>query len=446
MSNDLKWFIKEVRSIYIRNLNPEGDVLSEIPSPSLEICAQHPEEGTVLLFTGSPVAHTCNPSWTTSALRALNKPFNYLSCKELLVKLRHLKDGCQGETAPLLLSYSMDLGRVVRLGNIKLTKIAKIPINAVFLSTDSGFYITESLFEKLQLLEVLPMPGRATDDDDSEEFRPIILTEQMNASNERIAKYRGQLEGVVETLEKSKKHIEVETKCAELARLQAELSQVEAEAQEEERQEKAERVQLKLTQNLRKEVESCEEVMKSISELNLQCKTQKADLLKLQFLFESRQLKLLSDLQQVYPIERTDGGEYSIRGIELHLDSTRDDEVVSTGLGYVVHLLLLVSKYLEVPLRYQLLFYASRSMIRDPIATTVPHNTAAVSSAAQAGVTLPLYRRGNERERFEQALQWLRADVEQLLQTRGVPYVPRQSLLYNINQLFNCELCPTVAL
>jgi hypothetical protein len=340
----------------------------------------------------------------------------------------------------------MDLGRVVRLGNIKLTKIAKIPINAVFLSTDSGFYITESLFEKLQLLEVLPMPGRATDDDDSEEFRPIILTEQMNASNERIAKYRGQLEGVVETLEKSKKHIEVETKCAELARLQAELSQVEAEAQEEERQEKAERVQLKLTQNLRKEVESCEEVMKSISELNLQCKTQKADLLKLQFLFESRQLKLLSDLQQVYPIERTDGGEYSIRGIELHLDSTRDDEVVSTGLGYVVHLLLLVSKYLEVPLRYQLLFYASRSMIRDPIATTVPHNTAAVSSAAQAGVTLPLYRRGNERERFEQALQWLRADVEQLLQTRGVPYVPRQSLLYNINQLFNCELCPTVAL
>jgi hypothetical protein len=444
MSSDLKWFIKEVRSIYVRNLNAEGDILSEIPSPSLEIYASQSDEGQVLLFTGSPVTRTCNPSWMTSALKSLNKPFNYLSCKELLIKLCD-SNGASSSSGGVLLSYTVNLARIVRLGNIHLTKISKLPINAVFLSTDSGFYITETLFEKLRDLEVLPMPGRAIDDDDSEEFRPVMLTEQMNASNERIAGYRGQLEGVVGTLEKSKKHIEIETKRAELARLEAELSQVEAEADEEERQEEAERAQLKLTRNLRKEVKSCEELVENISELNNNCKAQKADLLKLQFLFESRQLKLLSDLQQVYPIERTDGGEYSIRGIELHLDSTRDEEVVSTGLGYVVHLLLLVSKYLEVPLRYQLLFYASRSMIRDPIAVTVPYNTAAVSSAAQAGVTLPLYRRGNERERFEQAVQWLRSDVEQLLQTRGVPYVPRQSLLYNINQLFSCEMCPTVA-
>ena len=100
-------------------------------------------------------------------------------------------------------------------------------------------------------------------------------------------------------------------------------------------------------------------------------------------------------------------------------------------MGYTVHLLLLASKYLEVsvvlftflcfcgrktkfvgcthanhtcvvfkthscscscsreqiPLRYQLLFMASRSFIRDPVVGN--------------GTTLPLFRRGTERERFD---------------------------------------------
>lgn len=41
---------------------------------------------------------------------------------------------------------------------------------------------------------------------------------------------------------------------------------------------------------------------------------------------ECRQLKLLSELLGVYPIERLDNGEYAIRGIELNnsnLDGSR---------------------------------------------------------------------------------------------------------------------------
>ena len=42
--------------------------------------------------------------------------------------------------------------------------------------------------------------------------------------------------------------------------------------------------------------------------------------LKLQFLLEARQLKLLSELQAVYPIEKLGNGDYAIRGLDLPND------------------------------------------------------------------------------------------------------------------------------
>ena len=154
---------------------------------------------------------------------------------------------------------------------------------------------------------------------------------------------------------------------------------------------------------------------------------------KTQFIFEARQLKLLSELQSIYPIEQLDNGEYAIRGLELPMDTTqKDDELISSALGYLVHLLLLASKYLELPLRCQLLFFASRSMIRDPANST--------------STAYPLFRRGVERERFDRALILLQKNIDQLLQSRGIPYDPRKSLLCNVHQLFECEMCPKINL
>lgn len=192
----------------------------------------------------------------------------------------------------------------------------------------------------------------------------------------------------------------------------------------------------------------------------------------------------------------------------LFIGSQRDDEAVSSGLGYVVHMLVLASKYLEVrsnsgtimnaiealikqtwrrssllgccaincgfdfipifsrifyeqrieinhfltldcvtiqqvPLRYQLLFYASRSMIRDPV--TVRNSYPYMRDPAVDVTAQPLYKKGVEPARFLIAMDWLRRDVDQLLSTRGVTYNPSHGLLQNILHLFSCELCPTMA-
>lgn len=67
-------------------------------------------------------------------------------------------------------------------------------------------------------------------------------------------------------------------------------------------------------------------------------------------MIEAKQIKLLYELAEIFPIE-VRKNECLIRDIEIPNDlnaPAKDDEAVASGLGYVVHLLLLVSKYLEV--------------------------------------------------------------------------------------------------
>ncbi len=79
-----------------------------------------------------------------------------------------------------------------------------------------------------------------------------------------------------------------------------------------------------------------------------------------------------------------------------------------------------------------MLFMGSRSFIRDPVIGN--------------GSTLPLFRRNVEKDRFDRAIVWLKRVVEQLLLSRGVPYEPSQNMLFNINAIFQCEMCPKLAI
>ena len=91
------------------------------------------------------------------------------------------------------------------------------------------------------------------------------------------------------------------------------------------------------------------------------------ELMSTKFLLEARQLRLLCELQSIYPIEQLDlnnnNNDYAIRGIELPRDlSAKDDDQLAAALGYIVHLMLLLSKYLEVSkplLSYIIVMYIS---------------------------------------------------------------------------------------
>jgi Asp-tRNA(Asn)/Glu-tRNA(Gln) amidotransferase B subunit len=68
-----------------------------------------------------------------------------------------------------------------------------------------------------------------------------------------------------------------------------------------------------------------------------------------------------------------------------------------------------------------------------------------VRDLAATNAILPLFRSYNDKERFDRAVSWLRVDLEQLLQTRGVTFDPSRSLLANLVQLAQCDVCPSLA-
>jgi hypothetical protein len=74
------------------------------------------------------------------------------------------------------------------------------------------------------------------------------------------------------------------------------------------------------------------------------------------FLLEGRQVKLLTELSLLYPIQRLDNSVdgmvgWAIRGLEVPWDMERgakEEEQAAAALGYVCHLVFMLAKYLQV--------------------------------------------------------------------------------------------------
>ena len=229
-------------------------------------------------------------------------------------------------------------------------------------------------------------------------------------------------------------------KLLELERLREEVRRAEDDARWEEEAAAEDEELLRRTEDLSAQVERCRSLIKLTQQAEQDRRKAEEDSVRLQFILEARQVKLLGELQTVYPIDRissegSGGGKerFAIRGVELTSPfegSPRDDEQISSVLGYIAHVVLLLSKYLEIPLRWQVLFFASRSIIRDP-AQKDPKDQ-----------NLPLYRKDVEPERFRRAVLLLTKDVEQLMQRRDIPFESNKGILHNLYKLFRREMDP----
>jgi hypothetical protein len=292
------------------------------------------------------VCQTCNPSWTTSAVDFFSIPTLSLYCQVKyriwkfiiphLFDLFYLFDICERRSEltftvvdhpsrSLLAKYVLDLTRIVRLGNIQLMLIDALPVNSMFLSTDNGFYISETLFAQFRDLGLIPVASRFVDDD-ADATDPSQLQQQICGALQQIEGFKTEL-GVLIKDSSAQTGEEASHRSHELVEYELLLKEAEAleqEVRDQEHQEQLELAALKETCALECSILAFTALRAEISELNKNCQTKKEELLKLQFLFESRQLKLLAELNAMYPIERLESSsssEYSIRGVELHLDS-----------------------------------------------------------------------------------------------------------------------------
>jgi hypothetical protein len=142
----------------------------------------------------------------------------------------------------------------------------------------------------------------------------------------------------------------------------------------------------------------------------------------------AEQKRIVATLMEIYPIVSHPSGEaLSFEICSLHLPSTNhedhDEATVSAALGYVAHMIYLLSFYLGTPLRYPVKPMGSRSFVRDDI------------SVIQGARTFPLWMKGTIYYRFEYAVFLINKNVQQLMSHVGLHCADIRHTLANLKSL-----------
>jgi len=142
----------------------------------------------------------------------------------------------------------------------------------------------------------------------------------------------------------------------------------------------------------------------------------------------ARQKELVADLLTIYPIEQVQSENFSFKILGVPLPNSVftgcDEEQVATALGFTCHLINMLAYYLGVPLKFPMTPMSSKSIIRDPISTSL-------SSSRQ----FPLYSKGVDRFRFEYAVFLLNKNIEQLMNSQGLLVMDLRHTLPNLKYL-----------
>ncbi|XP_076875570.1 UV radiation resistance-associated gene protein [Brachyhypopomus gauderio] len=167
-----------------------------------------------------------------------------------------------------------------------------------------------------------------------------------------------------------------------------------------------------------------EEERSSLADQQKECTAKRETFLKsnAQLTFRCRQL--VSELSYIYPINVNQQSDYVICGVRLPNSEdfqAKDDGSVAVALGYTAHLVLMISCFLQIPLRYPIIQRGSRSSVKDTITDKLTDKER----------EFPLYTRG-ERFQFEYGVYLLNKNIAQLRYQHGLSTPDLRQTLPNL--------------
>ncbi|KAK2586104.1 hypothetical protein KPH14_008384 [Odynerus spinipes] len=145
-----------------------------------------------------------------------------------------------------------------------------------------------------------------------------------------------------------------------------------------------------------------------------------------------RRWQLISELSLIYPIKQDGNGKFTIH--DIHLPDSEDlelsnDTQVAVALGFVAHTTQMIANFLNIPTRYPIIHYGSRSKVIDHITESLPDNDR----------QFPLFARGKDRLQFHYAVYLLNKNIAQLRWYCGLPTTDLRATLPNLATLLNMK-------
>jgi len=174
---------------------------------------------------------------------------------------------------------------------------------------------------------------------------------------------------------------------------------------------------------LKKDLEKYREYKKQL--LTVQCNLNHESTL-----LDIRRKELMSELSYIYPIVAHPDGRYTIR--EVHLPNSEDFDgknelMISVALGFVAHLVQMLSYFLNVPTRYPICHFGSRSKMIDHI----------IDKIRDEEREFPLYSKKKEKFHFQYGVFLLNKNIAQLRWCCGMSTGDLRATLPNLAALMN---------
>ncbi|XP_072900389.1 UV radiation resistance-associated gene protein isoform X1 [Hemitrygon akajei] len=163
----------------------------------------------------------------------------------------------------------------------------------------------------------------------------------------------------------------------------------------------------------------------SLTEERKGCIAKREMFLKTNAQLNIRRRQLLSELSYIYPVEVNDQKDYFMCGVKLPNSEdfqAKDEGSIAVALGYTAHLVLMISYFLQVPLRYPIIQRGSRSSVKDNI----------TDKLSEKEREFPLYPRGGEKFQFEYGVYLLNKNIAQLRYQHGMSTPDLRQTLPNL--------------
>ncbi|XP_065056759.1 UV radiation resistance-associated protein-like [Rhopilema esculentum] len=437
--------LRHLSCVFGRNIDPSLlPVLKAGSKPGLLhlYFTLHDADDKTVLYQSEVIKNSLNPSWNEFDPSVFPEKAGTASSIFILRIWASRVDSYQ-----TIIRLHVDLGGLMSVGDqLKQGGSAKEPNTVIFKMFGQYFTYTAGCFKALTIdpdKDTSKLMFLKVDQDavlwaykKSSLLRVHCMLKAMHETKQQVKKARCFIEGNLKRQkERWCKLSERESLHGQINRLTEELVNMKGSLERESNSAKQRKRRLtKKEKELNSRQFDLEQYVSSMKISHSSHIVNRDTLVKVNAQLNYRRKQLAAELSYIFPIFEIPAKdylkkEYAITGVRLPVSDAltgEADEMLSVALGNTCHLVTMMAKFMELPLRYPMRPMGSRSAILDLVKDKLVDRER----------EFPLYLKGKEKYQFHYGVYLLNKDIAQLRYHCGLGTSDLRQTLYNLRHLF----------